>query len=150
MMSEVLVHEITLACSVDHAFDVFTSKVDLWWPKGHRRFASSTLRHDAVIGGQLIETATTGEEFILADVLACERPFSITLAWHPGKITAPTQTHITFQETGPHQAHVRVEHSEATAALGDQWDSRAALFNKGWQVVLAAMDHFITEGKADD
>ena len=50
-MDEVLVRTIALACPVEHAFDVFTDKIDLWWPRGHRRNrdASLTLTGEALI-----------------------------------------------------------------------------------------------------
>ncbi len=142
-MTEVLVHEVALRCSVEHAFAVFTAKVDLWWPRGHRKLDGSVLRHEAHEGGRLFERAPNGEEFVLADVLVCDPPHELRLAWHPGKITAPTQTVITFTAQGPHEAVVRVEHTEGAAALGAHWSSRAALFNNGWTKVLAALSTFI-------
>lgn len=141
-MHEPLVHDVTLKCSVDHAFFVFTQQADLWWPNGHRRFEKSTLRHDPRIGGQLMEIAANGDVFVLADVIACDPPHQMILAWHPGKINAPTRTVVTFEEQGPHGALVRVAHSEGDAALGDQWEHRAALFSKGWAAVLAALDTY--------
>lgn len=145
-MADPLVHEIALRCSAAHAFLVFTEKVDLWWPKAHRKFAGSTLRQEPFVGGQLVERAPNGDEFVLADVLDCTPSQVMRLAWHPGKITAPTETLITFTPTGPHDVVVRVEHREGDAALGARWDSRAAMFDTGWSTVLAAMAKFIKEG----
>lgn len=147
-MRDPLVHDVTLNCSVDHAFFVFTQKVDLWWPKGHRRFENSTLRHDPRVGGQLVETATNGDVFVLADIVACDPPHQLILAWHPGKIAAPTRTVVSFTRQGPHEAFVRVTHSEGDAALGDQWQHRAALFSKGWTAVLAALYTFTEQDEA--
>jgi len=146
-MHEPLVHDVTLSCSVDHAFYVFTQKVDLWWPKGHRRYEGSTLHHDPRVGGQLLEIAMNGDVFVLADVVACDPPHQLVLAWHPGKIAAPTKTVITFTEQGPHNAFVRVTHSEGDADLGDQWEHRAALFARGWTAVLAALDTFTRQNE---
>ena len=42
-MSEPVLRQITVACSVEHAFRVFTAKLDLWWPPGHRKFSGSSL-----------------------------------------------------------------------------------------------------------
>lgn len=150
-MGDPLVHSVTLQCSAAHAFDVFTRHVDLWWPKGHRRFERSALRHDAAVGGQLIEQATTGEQFVLADVVAVEPPHRIELAWHPGKLTQPTRTLITFAEDGAHRVHVTVTHSEGEAGMGDAWPQKAALFSRGWTSVLTALDEFIKrESTSDD
>lgn len=142
-MNEALVHSVTLDCSVAHAFQVFTQQVDLWWPKGHRRFEESSLQHDVRVGGKLIEQAANGERFVLADIVAIEPPHQIELAWHPGKLTNPTRTLVTFSADGAHRANVVVTHSEGHAAMGDAWPQRAALFDKGWNAVLAALDDFI-------
>lgn len=142
-MPEPLVHNIALRCSVEHAFAVFTQRVDLWWPPSHRRLENSTLHYDARTGGQLREHAPSGEVFVWADVLHIDPPHEIRIAWHPGKITEPTQTLITFTADGPHGAQVKVVHTEGEAALGDQWSHRAALFNAGWGAVLPAFADFI-------
>lgn len=138
-MHEALVHEVTLQCSVAHAFKVFTQHVDLWWPPGHRKFANSTLHHDQSQGGRLIERGPNGEEFTFADILRIDPPHQMILAWHPGKITAPTQTTVTFRPAGDGQTTVRVLHEEANAALGAAWPARAAMFDKGWTAILAAL-----------
>ena len=95
-----------------------------------------------------MEVAASGDTFVLADILDYDPPGRITLAWHPGKTTAPTHSEITFTATGPHSAHIRVVHSEGAAALGADWPARAALFSKGWTAVLAGVATYIeTEGQ---
>jgi hypothetical protein len=42
-VDEVLTRRIALACPVEHAFGVFTDKIDLWWPRGHRRDREASL-----------------------------------------------------------------------------------------------------------
>ena len=144
-MTEPLVHEIDVACPIDHAFATFTEKVDLWWPKGHRRFDVSTLHHDAFEGGQLIERSPNGEAFVLADVTVCTPPHRIELDWHPGKITAPTKTVVTFKALSDAEVRVTVTHSEGAAKLGAEWPTRAALFDRGWSAVLTEFKNFIEE-----
>lgn len=142
-MSEALHFSVHLNCSIEHAFEVFTSRVNLWWPPGHRRFEGSTLTLEARAGGRFFESAASGEEAVLGEVLSCEPPNSISYTWHPGKITGPTLVKITFQQEQT-QTLVQVEHSEGDSALGDQWPSRAVLFNKGWDAVLGRLREFIS------
>lgn len=146
-MHEPLFHELTLQCSIEHAYQTFTDRVNLWWPLGHRRFDSSTFYFDTNVGGELLEITAAGDRFVWANTLSADQPRAITLAWHPGKKYHPTTTKISFEAIGPHETHISLEHSEGEADLGADWSTRAALFSRGWTAVLRALHDFIkTEG----
>ncbi|MEM9580195.1 MAG: SRPBCC domain-containing protein [Pseudomonadota bacterium] len=141
-MPEPLVHAMDLACSAEHAFEVFLRRIDLWWPPGHRKFKGSRFACTPEVGGQITEYAPDGTCFVWADITAIDPPHRLVLGWHPGKITAPTRSDITFASAGPGRSRVTVTHSEADAALGGAWPQRAALFSAGWTAVLSALaDH---------
>jgi uncharacterized protein YndB with AHSA1/START domain len=123
-------------CSIAHAFEVFTARVDLWWPPGHRRFDDSRLVLEATPGGRFFERSKGGDEFKLGDVLDCDPPRRIRYTWYPGAIEAPTVVDVRFAEEGADTV-VTVEHSEADA-LGDAWPERVKLFERAWQIVLPA------------
>lgn len=147
-MNEPLSHDIVLDCSVEHAFETFTRRVNLWWPLGHRRFEVSTFYCDPKPGGMLTEVSDTGDKFVWADLIQVDPPTSLVFAWHPGKNTTPTRTDILFQSFGRHATRILLTHSEGDAALGPDWSKRAILFNRGWTAVLTAIQGFIkTEGE---
>lgn len=137
-MNDPLLKSIKINCAPDHAFATFTEKVDLWWPRSHRKFERSTLTLDATPGGQFTERASDGRSATLGDVISCTPPQQITFTWNPGKITGPTEVTITFQAQGDATV-VHVEHIEGSSDLGDAWETRVALFAKGWTSVLAAL-----------
>lgn len=140
-MNEPYETSITLRCNVEHAFDAFIDKVDLWWPKSHRRFEHSSFSLDARVGGKLVERADDGSEMVFGDVLSCERPKTIRLSWYPGKISRPTEVTITFVGKGDHTT-VRVVHAEGDGDMGSRWEERVALFSSGWAAILSALDDF--------
>lgn len=146
-MSEPLVKSMKLRCSIEHAFETFTAKVDLWWPSSHRRFKVSKISFDAVERGQVLERAPTGETFVFADVRGCDAPNRIFLEWHPGKSGNPTDVTITFRQDGAFTS-IEVVHTEGKAALGPLWDSRVALFATGWLAVIDALSGHIDAGLA--
>lgn len=137
-MNEPLRKSITIRCPVAHAFAIFTEKVDLWWPRSHRRFDTSTLTLDPTPGGLFVERTPTGETVTFGEVLKCNAPHEITFTWNPGKITGPTEVTITFTAKKD-TTIVNVEHTEGTANLGEAWETRVALFANGWTAVLAAL-----------
>lgn len=139
---------ITLRCSVEHAFDAFITKVDLWWPRSHRRFEHSTFSMEARAGGRLVERAADGSEMVFGDVLVCERPNRIRMTWHPGKVSQPTEVTISFVQKDD-QTMVRVVHTEGTSELGPQWTEKVALFSKGWTAILKALCDFTRPGETE-
>jgi glycerophosphoryl diester phosphodiesterase len=59
-VTEPLVREIVLRCGPNHAFAAFTTHVDAWWPRGHRRNAEGTLTFEPRSGGRLVDVAPDG------------------------------------------------------------------------------------------
>lgn len=147
-MPDPLHHSVFLNCAPEHAFDVFTARIDLWWPRSHRRFETSVLHLEPVKGGRFFERNTDGAENTMGEVLSCDPPHMIRYTWNPGKITEPTLVEVRFRGEGA-GTQVEVTHSEGAAAMGDRWEDRAALFNAGWTRILAALDTFISENAGD-
>lgn len=134
-MAEPLRRSIRVRCPIEHAFIVFTERIDQWWPVGHRRYGESQVVLEGKVGGRFIERATTGEEAKLGEVVAWEPPHRLSYTWQPGAIDKPTHVEVRFTEEGP-ETLVEVVHSEGDSALGDLWQQRVQLFSKGWEKVL--------------
>ena len=141
-MANVIKKNATLRCSPEKAFRAFVEKVDLWWPKGHRKFEGSTLRFEPRVGGRFFEDHPTDGQFVLGEVLEFTPPEALRFTWHPGKLSSPTEVSVRFVAEGE-TTQVLIEHSEGSAAMGEQWPERAALFVAGWTRVLAALDAHI-------
>ena len=144
-MSRNLQRIIHVRCPVSQAFAAFTEQIDLWWPRGHRRFAESRLQLEARVGGRFTERAAAGDEVRLGEVLVCEPPNHICYSWHPGAVDAPTRVDVRFIDEGD-RTRVEVTHSEGTADMGDAWPGRAALFQRGWDLVLPSYADFAAGG----
>lgn len=143
-MSEPLRRTVRVRCPVSHAFEVFTARLDLWWPPGHRRFGTSQLFLEARVGGRFFERSATGEEARLGEVIRCEPPHRITYTWYPGAISGPTEVDVRFTDEGAHTV-VEVTHSEGQSQLGDAWPQRVTLFGRAWGHVLPAFVDFLNQ-----
>lgn len=139
-MDEILVRRITLACSVDHAFAVFTDKIDLWWPRSHRRnhAASLTLTSEA-----LVERAPDGTHWIMAHVTGIDPPNRLSLDWYPGSPAVPTSVEIDFAAEG--DGTVATVTHRPLLEIKSLWPKRVATFTSGWDAVLPALKAFIEE-----
>lgn len=141
-MSGPLHRRVQVRCPVSHAFDVFTARLDLWWPPKHRRFSASHLFLEARVGGRFFERSDNGEEARLGEVIRCEPPHRITYTWYPGAISGPTEVDVRFTDAGEHTV-VEVTHSEGQSELGGAWPQRAEVFSRAWAHVLPAFADFL-------
>ncbi|MEP7240196.1 MAG: SRPBCC domain-containing protein [Devosia sp.] len=143
-MDEILVRTMTLACPVEHAFRTFTDKVDLWWPKGHRKHRDGSLRFDLVEGGDLVDRASDGDEWTMARITALEPPARLDLEWYPGSPLAPTRVEIRFESAGAEATEITITHRALTLETKSIWPQRVGLFTAGWDAVLPALNAFIS------
>ena len=126
-----------------HAFEVFTTRIDEWWPEGHRMLTASVIAMEPGVGGRIFEQAADAEKE-LGRVVLWEPPSQVSYTWRPG---APeplsTLVAIRFVAEGA-RTRVDVVHSEGKSGLGPDWTSRAVLFTAAWGHVLPALQDFIT------
>jgi uncharacterized protein YndB with AHSA1/START domain len=139
-VDEILTRTISLSCSVEHAFDVFTGKIDLWWPRGHRKHRDGALRLDP---NALIDRAPDGTEWTMATIAEIDPPSLLRLDWYPGSPGAPTAVEIAFSGDETH-ADIVVTHRPLLETKSI-WPQRVELFERGWTTVLPALKAFIGE-----
>ncbi|HVY50642.1 MAG TPA: SRPBCC domain-containing protein [Devosia sp.] len=142
-MDDLLVRRITLDCPVDHAFEVFTRKIDLWWPRGHRRNREGRLHLEAREGGSLVELSPEGGQWTMGRVTAIEPPERLELDWYPGSPAAPTRVEVRFVAT-PAGTEIIVTHRPLPDSRSI-WPERVGLFAGGWEAALPAFKTFLGE-----
>jgi hypothetical protein len=144
-MAELLTRMIGLACPVDHAFEVFTQKIDLWWPRGHRKHRDGALHLD-LARGALIDRAPDGSKWTMAEITAFDPPVLLALDWFPGSPTAPTSVEVRFTAVAE-RTEIVVTHRPLLETKSI-WPQRVELFTKGWEAVLPALKSFIETTEA--
>jgi len=143
-MNEPIRKLVRVDCDAEHAFEVFTSRIDLWWPQSHRRHDGSVMVLQPAVGGIFAERTAAGEELRMGEVILCEPPRAISYTWYPGAVTAPTTVEVRFFDNGDHTI-VEVTHSEGGSGLGQAWPHRAQVFTRNWGVVLPAYEQMVRE-----
>jgi uncharacterized protein YndB with AHSA1/START domain len=140
-----------VTCSIEvkvapaRAFDLFTSQISLWWPRGRTPGGNP---HAAIViepraDGRWFERDADGQETQWGKVLAWEPPARLVLGWQlsAGFRYDPNllnEVEITFEPTAGGGTRVLLEHRNldrhgADAAfmagkVGDGWPSRLAEF----------------------
>lgn len=132
---------VFVRCNVDHAFAVFTQRVHLWWPPGHKKWADSTLHLDARVGGVFEERAADGACWRLGEVIECQPPHHIRYTWTPGMVDGPTDVSVTFSA---HEGGTLVEVTHQAGQDPDGFPLRRTVFTTAWDRVLTAFHTFTT------
>jgi uncharacterized protein YndB with AHSA1/START domain len=92
-----------LSCSADHAFDVWTTRIADWWPKGH---STSGDPGAAVVlepreGGRIFERTIDGTEIDWGVITEWGPPRRLGYTWHIGRdATQATDVLLTFVHLG--------------------------------------------------
>ena len=141
-MAEVLERVIALRCSPIHAFAVFTTKTDLWWPRDHRRTSAATMVFEPRLDGRLLERAPDGSEWVIGKVTAFDPPERLAFDWFPGSPAAPTAVDVAFREAAD-GAEIAIVHRALSEVAIAAWAGKVALFERGWDTVLPAMAAFV-------
>jgi len=126
--------EVTVECSREHAFAVFTDGITEWWPlETHSLGGSSstaTFKDDA-----LVEVLEDGSEAHWANVVEFDPPRRIVLEWKVDPdAPAATDVEVTFTDLGG-STLVELVHT-GWEKLGAGAEDSYAGYDTGWSFVL--------------
>jgi Activator of Hsp90 ATPase homolog 1-like protein len=154
MTEEPLRLSFDVACSPEHAFGVWTSRIGTWWPPDHTvtgNAAQVVLQGD--VGGRIFERTADGAEHDWGEVTVWQPPTRLSYLWHLGASKAnATEVDIRFVAVGDQATRVEIEHS-GWERLGEAAGARRDRNTAGWKAVLprfmaAAEKSAIEEGRA--
>ncbi|MDQ1740171.1 MAG: hypothetical protein QOE53_1823 [Pseudonocardiales bacterium] len=145
-MSDPLTLTFEFACSVEHAFDTWTSRIDSWWPRDHTVSAEAglTVVLEREVGGRIFERTSAGAEYDWGEVTVWEPPKRLSYTWHLGTDPAEaTEVDIRFRPIGDIVTRVEIEHrgwDRLGAAAADRRRRNQAGWNSLLPYYLAAVD----------
>jgi hypothetical protein len=140
-MTAPLRFSLEVECSAEHAFSVWTSRIDTWWPSDHTVSGQpDVVVFQSGIGGRIFERTSDGVEHDWGEVTLWNPPTQLAYLWHLGADrTAATEVEIRFVAQGAATTRVEIEHRgwERLGEAGDQWRDRNRV---GWDTLLP---HFL-------
>jgi len=79
-----IVIEFDVGSSSSHAFDVWTTKPSLWWPRSHTitQDQDLTVVFEPFEGGRIYERGADGSEHEWGEILVWEPPSRVEYLWH--------------------------------------------------------------------
>jgi len=141
-MSDALVLEsirktVTLECSVEDAFRIYTAETDTWWPIESHSIHGGRVEEiifEARAGGEVYELTDTGEKAHWATVLAWEPPHRLVLAWEVDSGVVGTEVEVRFL---PDRGGTRVEvEHRGWERVVENAAAKRADYDSGWDFVL--------------
>jgi uncharacterized protein YndB with AHSA1/START domain len=131
-----------VGCGQVHAFDVWTRRIDTWWPADHTATGEDGLRVtlEPRVGGRIFQRDQGGVEIDWGEVTEFSPPEVLAYRWHLRSDRADaTDVRIRFVAVAAGRTRVDVEHHgwERLGADGPVWRESN---QQGWTTLLP---HFI-------
>ena len=137
-MSEPLRRSFEVAAPVAHAFTVWTTRIDQWWPADHTVTGHGPVRVvlEPGVGGRIYERTPDGIEHDWGQVTVWEPPTRLGYLWHlrRDRIDA-TEVAIRFVVAGKNRTRIEIEQRgwERLGTDGVEWRERN---RAGWESLL--------------
>jgi uncharacterized protein YndB with AHSA1/START domain len=144
---------VTVEVSREHAFAVFTERIDAWWPRSHHigDVALAEVRLERREGGRWYEIRADGSDGDWGTVLTWDPPARIVLGWQLDASFSydpdfVTEVEVTFTALGPHRTFVELEHRNLDR-YGERTDEirRSIGSDNGWPMMMAGFASLTTE-----
>jgi hypothetical protein len=137
-MIEPLTLSYEIDCPADHAFEVWTTRLSTWWPKGHS--ASGDPRTEITLeprlGGRIFERTPDGTEIDWGRITVWDPPRRLGYRWHIGRDEdQATDVALSFVALDGDRTRLEILHSgwERLGSEGPSW--RDANTN-GWSALI--------------
>ena len=136
---------VTVNATREHAFQVFTTGFDSWWPRAHHIGKAEMLA--AIIepktGGRWYEKGVDGSECDWGKVLAWDAPNRVVLSWHldgnwqfdPDPAHA-SEVEVKFVAESPSRTRVELEHRGLERANAAEQLRAGIDSDQGWNGLL--------------
>jgi uncharacterized protein YndB with AHSA1/START domain len=137
LVIEVIRKSVTVDCSVEEAFRVFTADALSWWPVETHSIHESVdeIVFEPEVGGAVYEVGTNGERGHWATVLEWEPPARLVLAWNIlERAGDATEVEVRFTPEGA-GTRVELEHRGWENVELDAPAKRSD-YDTGWDGVL--------------
>jgi uncharacterized protein YndB with AHSA1/START domain len=142
---------IRVNASQAHAFDVFTSGLDRWWPRNHGigNKPMKAAMMETRLGGHWYEIAEDGSRVNVGKIIVWEPPqrfvmtWDINSKWKPDT-TVSSEVEVRFIADGTSATRVELEHRKFEQMGAEAGESMRKDVDGGW---LGMLDRFGKEAE---
>jgi len=143
-----IIRAFEVRCSVWHAFDTWTRRINLWWPLTNHSVSNNAMSVtvEPWHGGRIFETTGSGDEIAWGTVNTWEPPKCFAYLWFIGEKDASeaTQVTITFTALEATRTRVRIRH-DGWERAGPNGAEKRRCNEGGWDALEDALTQFMKE-----
>jgi hypothetical protein len=127
-----------IQCSAEHAFEVWTTRLSTWWPKGHSASGNpdTVVVFEPRLGGRIFERTPDGTEIDWGEVTLWRPPHVLGYLWHIARDRRDATTvELTFVDLGHDTTRLEIVHSgwERLGEQGPVWREANTI---GWSALM--------------
>jgi uncharacterized protein YndB with AHSA1/START domain len=137
-MIEPLRLSFPIDCSAEHAFEVWTTRLGTWWPKGHSASGdpATTVVLEPGVGGRIYERTRDGVEIDWGEITEWEPPRRLGYLWHITRSRdEATDVELTFVDVGDGTTRLDIVQT-GWERLGADGAAFRDANTGGWQALL--------------
>ncbi|MEO1641509.1 MAG: SRPBCC domain-containing protein [Pseudomonadota bacterium] len=129
--------KLTVPLSAAEAFALFTTEMDLWWPKETHsvKGAKSKVTFPTHKDGEILEEGPDGSRNVWGKLIAYDPREYLAFTWHPGR-GEEEATVVTVAFTQKEDGTLCELTHGGFSILGDTADAVSTSYLKGWDMVL--------------
>jgi hypothetical protein len=140
---------VEVDCAAEHAFEVWTGRIGMWWPADHTATGEDGLEIilEPHLGGRIFQRDQQGTEIDWGEVTAWDPPLRLGYLWHLRRDRGDaTDVEITFVPLDDGRTRVDIKHTgwERLGADGPDWRARN---HGGWTTLFP---HFLKAASGRD
>jgi hypothetical protein len=133
-----IVNSVLLQLNTRQAFQLFTSRINDWWPADRRHTKDPASTIFLLGSGRFFERAADGHEVDLGKVITWDEPLRILLDFYIATgPDHPTEVEIRFDPEGD-ATRITVIHRPKLESA-HLWDQRSPRYAASWEAVLDAL-----------
>ena len=143
-VTEPLLTAFDVACSAEHAVDVWTTRISTWWPNDHTNGGGDVVLEQGV-GGRLLERQGDGTEHVWGEITTWDPPARLGYTWHIGQpVSNATDVEVRFVAVGDDATRVEIEQRgwETYGSEAGIWRARNRI---GWDSLATHFTRAIEE-----
>jgi uncharacterized protein YndB with AHSA1/START domain len=125
-------------CPPEHAFEVWTTRLSTWWPKGHSASGDPDTQVvlEPRLGGRIFERTSDGMEIDWGEITLWNPPSRLGYLWHIARDRRDaTDVELTFVDAGDGRTRLEIVHAGWERLGGEGLAWRDANTN-GWAALI--------------